>query len=97
MSVTGDFAAFIAASSGTVLPAAVQRATCRAFVNWVGCALGAADDHTLEPVYAVARGLSGREQASIIGSAERFDVVNAALVNAVRANALDYDDMHVPT
>lgn len=42
MSVTGDFAAFIAASLGIVLPAAVQRVTCRAFANWVGCALGAA-------------------------------------------------------
>ena len=96
-SVTADFAAFISAAHGMELPAPVRRATCRAFVNWVGCALGAADDRTLEPVYAVARGLSGREQASIVGSAEQFDVVNAALVNAVRANALDYDDMHVPT
>lgn len=46
MSVTGDFAAFIAASLGIVLPAAVQRVTCRAFANWVGCALGAADDRS---------------------------------------------------
>lgn len=96
-SVTADFAAFIAATPGLVLPAAVKIATCRAFANWMGCALGAANDHSLEPVYAVARGLSGREQASIIGSTERLDVVNAAMVNAVRANALDFDDMHVPT
>ncbi|MCX7136838.1 MAG: MmgE/PrpD family protein [Proteobacteria bacterium] len=96
-SVTADFAAFIAATSSMVLPDAVKHATCRAFVNWIGCALGAANDDTLAPVYTVARGLSGREQASVVGTAERFDVVNAAMVNAVRANALDYDDMHVPT
>ena len=96
-SVTAEFAAFIAAASGVILPAEVRHATRRAFVNWLGCALGAANEHTLEPVYAVARGLSGRGQASIVGTTERFDVVNAAMVNAVRANALDYDDMHVPT
>ena len=84
-SVTADFAAFIAATSSMVLPDAVKHATCRAFVNWIGCALGAANDDTLAPVYTVARGLSGREQASVVGTAERFDVVNAAMVNAVRA------------
>ena len=95
--VTGRFAAFIAAAPGIELSAHDQRATCRAFANWVGCALGAVDDAGLEPVYAVARGLSGREQASVVGRAERLDVMNAALVNGTRANALDYDDMHVPT
>ena len=95
--VTGHLAAFIAATPGSQLSDADQRATCRAFANWVGCALGAAHDDSLEPLAAVARGLSGREQASVIGRTERLDVVNAALVNGSRANALDFDDMHVPT
>ncbi len=33
----------------------------------------------------------------MVGRPERLDVVNAALVNGMGANALDYDDMHVPT
>ena len=97
VSVTRGCADFIAAAPRSELSASDQHATCRAFANWVGCALGAANAESLEPVLAVARALSGREQSSVAGRRERLDVVNAALVNGVRANALDYDDMHVPT
>jgi 2-methylcitrate dehydratase PrpD len=95
--VTRGLADFIAAAPRSELSAADSSATRRAFVNWVGCALGAANDASLAPVLAVALALSGRAQASVVGRGERLDVMNAALVNAVRANALDYDDMHVPT
>ena len=95
--VTAILARFISASAGARLPPTVQHACCRAFANWLGCALGAAGDASLEPVLRVALGLRGSEQASIIGRRERTDAVNAALVNGVGANALDFDDMHVPT
>ncbi len=90
-------AGFIAASCHTPLPASVQHATCRAFANWVGCALGAAGDSSLEPVRRVAQGLGGSARASVVGRPEQLDPVNAALVNGMAANALDYDDMHVST
>jgi 2-methylcitrate dehydratase PrpD len=95
--LTADLARFIAASPRTPLSTSVQHAACRAFVNWLGCALGAVDDGLLEPVLRVAQRLGSSAQASIVGRAEQLDPVNAALVNGVSANVLDYDDMHVRT
>lgn len=91
------FSTFIAQSRGAALPAHVERAANRAFTNWMACALGGARDSITETTLRVAVGLSGRDDASAIGRSEKLDVVNAALVNAVAANALDYDDMHAPT
>lgn len=88
---------FIARARGVSLPAGVQGAASRAFANWLGCALGAARDDSARAVLEVARKLSGQEQASVVGHGDKLDVVNAALVNGVAANALDYDDMHTPT
>ena len=90
-------AAFTAASRSTPLPLDVRRAAGRAFANWLGCALGAREDAAVKAVLRVAATLSGREQASVVGRVERLDVANAALVNGVAANALDFDDMYTPT
>ncbi|MGZ8229800.1 MAG: MmgE/PrpD family protein [Burkholderiales bacterium] len=90
-------AAFIAASRTASLPQPVSDAARRAFVNWMGCALGAVDDASVRQVKQVALQLSARAESSIVGHEETLDPVNAALVNGVAANALDYDDMHAPT
>lgn len=87
----------IVAARAASMDATTLAAARRAFVNWMGCALGGASASDLSAVLRVASELSGPPQASIVGRAERLDVVNAALVNGVAANALDYDDMHVPT
>lgn len=81
----------------TPLDDETRAAARRAFINWLGCALGGTSDPVLPAILRVANELSGPPQASVVGRAERFDVVHAALVNGVAANALDYDDMHVPT
>lgn len=94
---TAAFARFIAASGTRVLPADIRAATLRGFVNWLACVLGAVEDIDVGTVLTVAMRLSGREQASVVGRGERLDTVNAALVNGFAANALDFDDMHVPT
>jgi 2-methylcitrate dehydratase PrpD len=95
--VSKALAAFISDGARQTLPAEVRYATHRAFANWLACALGSAGDPSVDAVLRVASALSGKAQASIVGRQERLDVANAALVNGVAANALDYDDMHVPT
>lgn len=94
---TEALARFIAAAAASRLPASAERTSCRAFANWLCCALGATADESLARVIAVALGIGGAPQASIVGRDERIDVVNAALVNGFAANALDFDDMHVRT
>ena len=95
--VSAALAAFISTARHRALPSAVTVATQRAFANWMACALGATADHDVAAALQVASALSGAAQASVIGRSGRLDVVNAALVNGIAANALDYDDMHVPT
>jgi 2-methylcitrate dehydratase PrpD len=95
--VTAALAAFVSASAAPALPAGAAHDTGRAVANWLACALGAIDDPSVAAVLGVASGLGGNAQASVVGRRARLDVVNASLVNAVAANALDYDDMHVPT
>jgi 2-methylcitrate dehydratase PrpD len=63
----------------------------------MACALGAVGDLSTRQVAQVSISLSGRSDSSIVGRAESLDPANAALVNGVAANALDYDDMHTPT
>src|SRR5438309_1414929 len=79
------------------LPDGVRDATCRAFANWLGCVVGAQGDTTVMAVAKVACGTGSNPQSSLVGRHEMLDAVNAALVNGVAANALDYDDMHLPT
>jgi 2-methylcitrate dehydratase PrpD len=63
----------------------------------MGCALGAIDDASARHVMQVSLRLSGCNDSSVVGRDANLDPVNAALVNGVAANALDYDDMHAPT
>lgn len=95
--MTAELASFIANSRNRALPPDVTRLASRAFVNWVGCALGAADDPSVTSARRVISALSAGGPASAVGRNERLDAVNAALINGIAANALDYDDMHVPT
>ncbi len=95
--LTAAFARFISTARDRALPPEVAQATHRGFANWMACALGAAGDRDVAAALRVAAALGGAPQASVIGRTDRLDVVNAALVNGIAANILDYDDMHVPT
>ena len=95
--VAAGFARFIADAPARALAPEIRHATSRAFANWLGCALGARDEPMLKPAVQVALAAAGAPQSSVVGRAERLDCVNAALLNGMSANALDYDDMHVPT
>jgi|GEM_PF-15004 2-methylcitrate dehydratase PrpD len=95
--LTLRLAALITQARDKPLPKHVGAAAARAFANWLGCALGAQRDPAVIAVRKVASATGSDPQSSLIGRHEMLDAVNAALVNAVAANALDYDDMHVPT
>src|SRR5690606_29531471 len=41
--------------------------------------------------------VSGPPQAGLVGRPERFDMLNAAYVNAVAGNFFDFDDTHLAT
>jgi 2-methylcitrate dehydratase PrpD len=88
---------FVAASRWHALPQALRREGKRSLLNFIGCALGVASTPPIEMAMRVLTRLSGAEQVTVIGRAERLDPLGAAFINAVAGNLLDYDDTHLRT
>jgi 2-methylcitrate dehydratase PrpD len=91
------FGQFVEASRWHALPQALRREGKRSLLNFIGCALGVASTPPIEMAMRVLTRLSGAEQVTVIGRAERLDPLGAAFINAVAGNLLDYDDTHLRT
>jgi 2-methylcitrate dehydratase PrpD len=97
MDETRTLARFIAESRWRDIPTAIRHEAKRALLNWLGCALGGCRDETVTRALAALDEFSGPRHATLIGRAEKLDALNAALVNAVASNILDFDDTHLRT
>ena len=80
---------FVEASRWHALPQALRREGKRSLLNFIGCALGVASTPPIEMAMRVLTRLSGAEQVTVIGRAERLDPLGAAFINAVAGNLLD--------
>lgn len=80
-----------------MLPKHVQTETSRAFLNWMGCALGGCKEPAVQLAMATVAELGGGPQASIIGHTHRTDIASAAFVNCIASSVLGYDDAHLAT
>jgi 2-methylcitrate dehydratase PrpD len=95
--VTAALAEFLVASRWEDIPAAVRHEGVRSLLNFVGGALGGSHDEAVSLAVRVLMPYFGPAQASVIGRRERPDALNAAFLNAVSANVLEYDDTHLAT
>jgi 2-methylcitrate dehydratase PrpD len=95
--VTKSLAQFVAGSQWDAIPPEVRCEGLRGLLNFVGCALGGARDEAMDIAVTVLAPFFGAPQAIVIGRGERPDALNAAFLNAVSANVLEYDDTHVGT
>jgi 2-methylcitrate dehydratase PrpD len=95
--VTRRLADFVATSRWDDIPAPVRHEGVRTLLNSIGCALGGANDDAMGLLIRALSPTFGPAQASVIGRSERPDALNAAFLNAVSANVLEYDDTHLPT
>jgi 2-methylcitrate dehydratase PrpD len=91
---TRALALYAVASSYDGLPAAVVHEAKRAIVNWAGCAIGASGHETVQHAWQALRPFAGAAQASLLGRAERTDVLHAALLNGISSHVFDFDDTH---
>src|SRR5208282_2079370 len=89
--------AFVAETVWADLPASLRHEGKRAFLNFFGGVLGVACDPAIDTIVRVLQPLAGPQHCTMIGRAERMDMLSAAFVNAVAANLLDYDDTHLTT
>ncbi len=95
--VTRDLARFIVGSHWRDIPREVRHEAKRALLNWLGCAIGGCRDAAVDTALAALREFAGPPQATVLGRGERLDILNAALVNAIGSNNLDFDDTHLRT
>lgn len=92
--VTRTLARYIVRSRPGDLSASVRKEAARTVLNWVGCALGGSRHEATSVTVAAMAPFSGPAQASILGRKERFDILNASLINGISSHVLDYDDTH---
>jgi 2-methylcitrate dehydratase PrpD len=97
MDETKTLARFLVRSSWADIPPSTRHEAKRALLNWLGCAIGGCRDDTVDRALRALSPFSGAPAASLIGRAEKLDVPNATLMNALSSNILDFDDTHMKT
>lgn len=95
--VAGIWGEFVARSHPQDVPASISHQAKRAILNVFGTALGAAKESAVASAIEVLLPFAGPPQATIIGRAQRLDILSAAFINAVSANIFEFDDTHLRT
>ncbi|MFM7611416.1 MAG: MmgE/PrpD family protein [Alphaproteobacteria bacterium] len=96
-SATEALGRFVAQSRFEALPEALRHEGRRSILNHIGCALGVARDPAVITALEIMREASGTPRATVLGQRDRLGVMEAAFVNAIASNLLDYDDTHLRT
>jgi 2-methylcitrate dehydratase PrpD len=97
MEVTRTLARYVVNAKPSDIPEAVKREGVRSILNWLGCAVGAAEHEAVECALAALLPFAGPAQASVLGRKEKTDILNAALMNGITSHVFDFDDTHLPT
>jgi 2-methylcitrate dehydratase PrpD len=95
--ITQILARFVATHPSRGWSDAVDREAHRTFLNWVGCAVGAATHDAPEAALAALTMLQPAPQATVLGRTEKLDMAGAALLNGISSHTFDFDDTHLKT
>jgi 2-methylcitrate dehydratase PrpD len=95
--VTRNLAQFVATHPSRGWSDAVDHEAHRTFVNWLGCAVGAAQHESVHAALAAVQMLQPAPQAAVLGRKERVDMASAALLNGISSHTFDFDDTHLKT
>jgi 2-methylcitrate dehydratase PrpD len=95
--ITAQLAHFVASHPTQGWSDAVEHEAHRTFLNWLGCAIGAAQHEAVDAALAAVNMLSPAPQATLAGRSERVDMANAALINGISSHTFDFDDTHLKT
>jgi len=93
--ITQTLADFVAEHPSRGWSDAVDHEAHRTFLNWAGCAVGAAQHDTAQAALAAVQVLQPAAQATLLGRHERVDVASAALINGISSHTFDFDDTHL--
>jgi 2-methylcitrate dehydratase PrpD len=92
MGETEILANYVAGGKYEDLPAEVIDHTKKTVMDAIACGLGGRKTHEGDVLIDIVKEIGGKPQATIIGEATRVSCEQAALVNRVTINMLDYDD-----
>ena len=81
--VTRTLAKFVATHPSRGWSDAVDHEAHRTFLNWVGCAVGAARHEAAQAALDAAAMLQPAPQSTVLGRPERVDMASAALMNGI--------------
>ncbi|MEN9419077.1 MAG: MmgE/PrpD family [Pseudomonadota bacterium] len=95
--ITQRLAEFVATHPSRGWSDAVDHEAHRTLLNWLGCAVGAAQHEAVRAALAAVQLLQPAPQATLLGRAERVDMASAALVNGISSHTFDFDDTHLRT
>jgi 2-methylcitrate dehydratase PrpD len=95
--LTQELARFVVESRWSSIPTEINHEAKRALLNWAGCAIGGCRDEAVDTALAALSEFAGRPQTTVLGRGERMDILNAAALNALSSNILDFDDTHLRT
>jgi 2-methylcitrate dehydratase PrpD len=95
--ITQILAEFVANHPSRGWSDAVDHEAHRTFLNWLGCAVGAARHPAADAALAAVAMLQPAPQAAVLGRRERVDMASAALINGITSHTFDFDDTHLKT
>src|SRR6187402_2480471 len=95
--VTRTLAKFVATHPPRGWSDAVDKEAHRTFLDWAGCAIGAARHESVQAALGAVNMLQPAPQSSILGRSEKVDMCGAALVNGIASHTFDFDDTHLKT
>ncbi len=75
----------------------VEHEAHRTFLNWLGCAIGAATHESVDAALEAIAELQPSPQSSILGRSAKVDMCSAALINGISSHTFDFDDTHLKT
>lgn len=95
--ITQILARFVATHPSRGWADAVEREALRTLLNWIGCAVGAANHEACDAALAAVQMLQPARQATVLGRREQVDIASAALINGITSHTFDFDDTHLKT
>ena len=95
--ITATLARFVAEHPSRGWSDAVEHEAHRTWLNWMGCAVGAARHESTEAALRAMQVLAPSAQASLPGRSERVDMASAALIQGIASHTFDFDDTHLKT
>lgn len=95
--ITQILATYIATHPSRGWSDEVEHEAHRTFLNWAGCAVGAAKHESVVAALAAMQEFSPAKQSSILGLTEKVDMASAALINGISSHTFDFDDTHLKT